>query len=57
MINFQASIQQQAVAANSNSDDLIFNNLLKEKFYQIIFDFKNIDDLHVIFKMKTFIFF
>ena len=49
MINFQASIQQQAVAANSNSDDLIFNNLLKEKFYQIIFDFKNIYDLHVIF--------
>jgi hypothetical protein len=49
MINFQASIQQQAVAANSNNDDLIFNNLLKEKFYQIIFDFKNIDDLHVIF--------
>ena len=53
LINFHATIQQQAVAANINNEDLILNNLLKEKFYQIIFDFKKIDDLHV----KLFLFF
>ena len=48
LINLQlSSIQQQAAAANNNNDDLIFTNLLKEKYYQMIFDFKNIDDLHV----------